>query len=125
MDKTTETKPTIEELLQSMENELGSEPHVMKLISKLDEDVVFEHSKNKQFAMGGKHIPMKYKLLINIAVSVALSEESCAEVYTRVARRKGVSVEEIVEAIKLARFVKATNVLNTATKALEFLVEDK
>ena len=116
---------TIEELLDAMENELGSEPHVMKLLSKLDEKAVFEHVANKNFAMSGQNIPMKYKLLINIAVSAALSEENCAEIYTRVARRKGVSVDEIMEAILLARFVKATNVLNTSTKAMEFLLEDK
>lgn len=116
---------TIHELLEAMENELGSEPHVMKLLSRLQEKAVFEHAQNKNFAMSGTYIPPKYKLLISIAISAVLGDGNCTETYTRVARRKGVEVEEIMEALILARFVKATTVLSTASRAMEFLIEDQ
>lgn len=112
----------IKELLKAMEDELGSEPETMVLLSKLHEKSVFEHAANKNFAMGGEHIPPKYKLLMSIAVSAALGFEGCAEIYTTVANKKGVTADEIMEAIMLARFVKGTTVLNTATNALKLLV---
>lgn len=115
----------ISELLKAMENELGNEPHVMKLLSKLREDAVFEHANNKNFAMSGEHIPPKYKLLMSIALSAVLGDANCTETYTRVARRKGVSIDEIMEAILLARFIKSTTVVSTAAKSMEFLLEEK
>ena len=115
----------IQELLKAMEAELGSEPETMVLLSKLDAKTVFEHASSKQFAMGGEHIPPKYKLLMSIAISAALGAESCMEVYTKVARNKGVSLDEIKETIMLTRFVKGTTVLNTSTNALRLLFEEE
>lgn len=114
----------IKELLKAMENELGSEPETMVLLSKLDAKSVFEHAANKNFAMSGEHIPPKYKLLMSIAISAALGFESCMEIYTKVAKKNGVTVDEIRETIMLTRFVKGTTVLNTATNAMKLLLED-
>ncbi len=114
----------IKELLKAMEEELGSEPETMVLLSRLDPKSVFEHANSKNFAMSGEHIPPKYKLLMSVAISAALGFETCMEIYTKVAKKKGITNEEIKEAIMLARFVKGTTVLNTATKAMKLLVEE-
>ena len=115
----------LSDLLSAMENELGSEPHVMKLLSKLKEEAVFEHANNKNFAMKEGTIPAKYKLLISIAVSAGLGDSKCSETYARVARRKGIAVDEIMEALLITRFIKATTVMSAASKTMEFLIEDK
>lgn len=112
---------TIEQLLQEMTKEFGSEPETMRLLSQLNEEAVFEHSANKMFAMKGQ-IPPKYKLLMSIAISAAMGYEHCIETYAKVATLKGVSKEEIMEAILLARFVKATTVISASTSTMHKLV---
>lgn len=118
-------KQTIYQLLQDMTLELGESPETMELFSQLNEKAVFEHVANKGFAFSGEHIPAKYKLLMSLAISAALGVEECINTYTKVALRKGISEEEIVEAILLARFVKGTTVVSTSTAAFRMLVNHK
>jgi len=75
--------------------------------------------------MGLPGIPEKYKHLIMVAVSAALGCEMCTEVFTKIAKRKGVSEEEIAEAILVARFAMASTIFATATPALRWLVGRK
>ncbi len=114
---------TIEELLEKMSGELGQKPETMELLSKIDEKTVFEHAANKNFAMGGELIPPKYKLLISIAVGAAMGSEKCTETYTQIALNKGITKEEILEALLVTRFIKATSVYSTATPALKKMLE--
>ena len=107
-----------------MEEEFGGEPIVMKKLSLLHADAVFEHAKNKNFAMGGDKIPAKYKLLMSIAVAAASGSDNCTKTYTQLARNKGISKEEIVEAILLARFIAASEVVSTAHDAMHLLLEE-
>lgn len=117
-------KMTIEQLLGAMAADLGRQPETMDLLSKLNEKAVFEHAANKNFAMSGEHLPPRYKLLMSIAISAALGSESCVNQYTEVAIRKGITKEEIVEALLLARFVKGTTVISASTAALKMLIEN-
>lgn len=114
---------TIEQLLEAMAADLGRKPETMELLSKLNEKAVFEHAANKNFAMSGGLLPPKYKLLMSIAISAALGSERCITQYTEVAIRKGISRDEIVEALLLARFVKGTTVMSASTEAMRLLVE--
>ena len=116
-------KPKINEMLKMMAEELGETPITMKNLAKLNEKLVFEHAANKQFAMSGDMIPPKYKLLISLAISAALGVENCIETYTKVAIRQGISAEEIMESIVLARFVKGTTVISTSTSAMNLVVD--
>ena len=113
----------IGQLLEAMSADLGKKPETMELLSQLSEKAVFEHVANKNFAMLGAQIPPKYKLLMSLAVSSALGSERCITQYTQVALRKGISKEEIVETLLLARFVKGTTVMSASTEAMRLLVE--
>ena len=117
------TEINIDELLKGMAEELGETPITMEYLSKLNEKMVFEHAANKTFAMTGKHIPPKYKLLISLAISAALGAENCINTYTKVALRKGVNPEEIMETIVLSRFVKGTTVISSSTQAMQLIAE--
>ncbi|OIP83518.1 MAG: hypothetical protein AUK44_05045 [Porphyromonadaceae bacterium CG2_30_38_12] len=112
---------TIEQLLAGMTAKMGREPETMVLLSKINESAVFEHVANQQFAMSGSQIPPKYKLLINLAASAAMGAEKCIGNYTNMALRSGISKEEVVEALLLARFVKASSVMSASTDALRML----
>lgn len=118
-------KMNIDQLLQGMAQELGKSPETMELLSQFNESAVFEHAANKGFAFSSELIPPKYKLLMSIAVSAALGVEQCINTYTTVALRKGITEEEIVEAMLLARFVKGTTVFSTSTAAFKIMAEHK
>ena len=113
---------SIEQLLEAMTAKMGRSPETMVLLSQVNENAVFEHAANQNFAMSGEHIPMKYKLLINLAAAATMGAEKCINNYTQMALKSGISKEEIVEALVLARFVKASSVFSSSTEALRMLV---
>lgn len=114
---------SIDQLLQQMASEFGSEPETMKLLSQLRPEGVFEHARNKAFAMGDGAIPQKYKLLMAIGISAAIGSSGCTSTYSRVAANKGIASDEIMESILLARFVSATAVVNAAGEAMKHLLD--
>lgn len=116
---------SIDQLLGQMKAELGAEPRIMKLLSRLKPEGVVEHAKEKAFAMGSESIPQKYKLLMAIAVSAAIGSSGCVRNYSTVASNKGVSNDEIIDSLLLARFVSAAAVVNTAGEAMEHLLASK
>lgn len=78
--------------------------------NQMDEkSLLFEHPNYQS-------VPGKYKLLMGIAVAAALGSEMCTEMWTRQAKEKGVTNQEITEAIMVARFMKQATVNDTAAK---------
>jgi len=116
---------SIQQLLEAMTAEMGRNPETMVLLSQVNESAVFEHVANQNFAMSGTNIPPKYKLLINLAASAAMGAEKCINNYTNMALKSGMSKEEIVEALILARFVKASSVMSASTDALRMIVNNE
>jgi len=66
-------------------------------------------------------LPRPTKLLIGIGVASALQSSECTLMWTKQARTAGVSEAEIVEAIVVARLMKAATVNDTAQAAMEWL----
>ncbi|PRR72566.1 carboxymuconolactone decarboxylase family protein [Neomoorella humiferrea] len=115
----------VEELLAKMAQETGSEPKPMKYLAQLRPEMVLEHARSKQFAASGQAIPEKYKALISFAVAAALGSESCTLTQAKIARRKGATAEEIIEALITARFTTSSTIFSTAVNALEMLAGEK
>lgn len=113
---------SIEQLLEAMTVKMGRSPETMVLLSKINESAVFEHVANQNFAMSGTHIPQKYKILLSLAASAAMGADKCINNYTHAALKNGISKEEIVEALLLTRFVKASSVMSASTEALRMVV---
>jgi len=116
---------TIQELLESMEKEMGRKPETMVLLAQINEGAVFQHAANKKFAMSGEQIPPKYKLLISLAVSAALGAEKCLQNFTKAALKKGATKEEIVESLLLAHFVKGTSVISGSAEVLRMISDSE
>jgi len=116
---------SIQQLLEAMTAEMGRNPETMVLLSQVNENAVFEHAANRNFAMSGEHIPPKYKILMSLAAAAAMGAEKCINNYTQAALRNGISKEEIVETLMLTRFVKASTVLSSATDALRMVVNQE
>ena len=116
-------KPTLEQVLQMMAENLGEEPRPMVLMSKVIPDMVLKQAQDRRFVFDLPHIPAKYKHLIMIAVAAAVSSHLCTETFIKIAKRSGVSKEEIGEAIVAARFALASTVFASAVEGLEALTE--
>ena len=70
-------------------------------------------------------VPAKYKLLVGIASAAIIGSDTCTQMWTKMAKEKGVSNEEIVEAIMIARYMKQATVNDTVRNSLQFLEETK
>ena len=111
-----------DEILKKMEEIIGEEPKPQKLFSKVVPEWTPRQMDERQFVMKLENIPEKYKHLIMIAVAAAVGSKMCTEVFTKIAKRRGVSDREIGEAILVARFALSSTIFATATPALEWLV---
>jgi alkylhydroperoxidase/carboxymuconolactone decarboxylase family protein YurZ len=119
-----EKKPTVEQVLQMMAENLGEEPTPMVLMSKVIPDIVFKQAQDRKFVFDLPYIPTKYKHLIMIAVAAAVSSHLCTETFIKIAKRSGVGKGEIGEAIIAARFALASTVFASATEGLEYLTRE-
>ena len=119
-----EQKPTIDQILEMMAKNLGEEPRPMVLMSRVLPEWIPKQAQERKFVFDLPHIPGKYKHLIMIAVASAVSSHLCTETFIKIAKRAGVSKEEIGEAIIAARFALASTVFASATEGLECLIDE-
>ena len=85
--------------------------------NQMDEKaLIFENQKFQS-------VPAKYKILIGIASAAIIGSDTCTQMWTKMAKEQGVSNEEIVEAIMVARYMKQATVNDTACNSLSFLKE--
>jgi len=120
-----EKKPTVDQILKMMAENLGEEPRPMVLMSRILPEWIPKQAQERKFVFDLPHIPAKYKHLIMIAVAASVSSHMCTETFIKIAKRAGVSNEEIGEAIIAARFALASTVFASATEGLEYLSEQK
>ena len=80
--------------------------------------LIFENEKYQK-------IPNKYKILIGIGVTAALGSDTCTQMWTKMAKQNGVSNEEIVEAMQVARYMKQATVNDTIANSLKLLDGEK
>ena len=118
-------KPSVEQVLKMMADNLGEEPRPMVLMSRVVPEWIPRQAQERKFIFDLPNVPAKYKHLIMIGVAAAVSSHMCTETFIKQAHRAGVSDEEIGEAILAARFALASTVFAAATEGLEYLVEEK
>ena len=112
----------IAETLRKMEEMIGEKPVPQLLMSKVVPEWIPRQMDERLFVMQLPNIPEKYKHLIMIAVAAAVGSKMCTEVFTKIAKKRGVTEREIGEAILIARFALASTIFATVTPALEWLV---
>ncbi|MDI6908067.1 MAG: carboxymuconolactone decarboxylase family protein [Thermoanaerobacterales bacterium] len=91
-------KPSVEQILRKMEQQLGAEPLPMKLLAQLSPETVYDHVAMRQHVDTRPSIPAKGKMLMFVATAAALGSEFCTRTYARLALKAGASAEEITEA---------------------------
>lgn len=115
-------KPTVEQILKMMADNLGEEPRPMVLMSRITPEWIPRQAQERKFIFDLPHVPAKYKHLIMIASALAAGCPLCTETFIKQAYRAGVSKEEIGETVLAARFALASTVFATAVEGLEHLV---
>ena len=87
--------------------------------NQMDEKaLLFEHARYQA-------VPAKYKLLIGIASAAIVGSDTCTQMWVKMAKDQGVTNEEIIEAIMVARYMKQATVNDAASNALRFLSPEK
>jgi len=81
-----------------------------------EKSLIFENEKYQK-------VPNTYKMLIGIGVAAALGSDTCTQMWTKMAREKGVTKEEITEAIMVARYMKQATVNDIVSNSLDYLTK--
>jgi len=116
-----EKSKQIEQILAKMSQEIGEVPELMLHLSELNTQMFLEHVSNKKFAYEGEHIPLKYKILMSLAISAGMGIENCINTYTKLGLRNGITADEILETLQLARYVKGTSVIAASQQAIKMV----
>lgn len=83
--------------------------------NQMDEKaLIFENEKFQK-------VPNKYKILVGIGVASALGSDTCTQMWTKMAVQNGVTNEEILEAMNVARYMKQATVNDTIANSLRIL----
>ncbi len=83
-----------------------------------EKSLIFENEKYQK-------VPNKYKMLVGIGVPAALGSDTCTQMWTKMAKQSGVTNEEIIEAVNVARYMKQATVNDTIANSLKILLENK
>ena len=79
-----------------------------------EKSLIFENGKYQK-------MPNKYKMLVGIGVAASLGSDTCTQLWTKMAMQSGVTNEEIVEAMNVARYMKQAAVNDTISNSLKIL----
>ncbi len=108
-----------EELLKEVEKAYGEVPYILNFMKQSPEllvtKILYDNSITREF----KRLDAKTIELISIGVSAALKCPHCLKMHIRVAKRLGVTKEEIFDAILIAGTLSNAAVLAEGTRAMD------
>jgi AhpD family alkylhydroperoxidase len=108
-----------EELLKEVEKAYGEVPYILNFMKQNPEllvtKILYDNSIIREF----KRLDAKTIELISIGVSAALKCPHCLKMHIRVAKRVGVTKEEIFDAILIAGTLSNAAVLAEGTRAMD------
>lgn len=91
----------------------------LNFLGQLDESMLVNHVNDKKFVKSEETVPAKYKASILLSAAVSLDSQSCILNNTKLAKKNGATVEEIMETIALAKFAKGATVNSNSVPAME------
>ena len=98
----------------------------MELLKQFASEFAENQGAQKKMLFENKNyssIPNKYKYLIGIAAGAAMNSSTCTKKWTKMALENGISNDEIVEAMMIARLLKQGGVNDTISETLSYLDE--
>ncbi|RKY58777.1 MAG: hypothetical protein DRP94_05420 [Candidatus Latescibacterota bacterium] len=118
-----DVKAKAEQMLRKMKQKRSDVPKFLEFMAEELPEIFVRHQQDKQFAMHFGELPEKCKVLICLAISAALNQQDMVRSYMIAGKDHGATDEEMLQAILLARFVKASTVLKDGTEAMMKLRE--
>lgn len=115
----------VSELLEDIKEHYGEVPYILDFMKDMPElfvpKVMYDNSIMREF----KRMDPETVELISIGVSSALRCEHCLKMHIRVAKRLGMSKEDIFDAIMIGGTLSNASVLAEGTRALDSELEGK
>jgi AhpD family alkylhydroperoxidase len=114
-----EPDAAVQELLKNIEDDYGEVPFILKAMSDKPNVLLPKIIYDDAVLRNPEHLDEKTVELITIGVATALKCDHCLRMHLRVARRKGISQDEIFEAILLSSALSNTAALAQAMRVYE------
>ncbi len=93
----------------------------LKVIKELDEDTFKSIKDLEEFAFSEGEIPVKYKILMAMAIDAVLGADEGVRSLAKAAIYAGASKKEIAEAVRVAYYIGGAGSIYTAAKGLKDL----
>lgn len=113
------------EILEILKKENGVVPKPLEYLASLDMNVLVGHLAAKKNAYAGNHLDDKTKLLIALAVGIALDSQGCIMNNIKAAKKNGATTAEIMEAYSVAKFSKSSSSIFGFASAMEWLIANE
>jgi alkylhydroperoxidase/carboxymuconolactone decarboxylase family protein YurZ len=95
--------------------------HPLKILEKLDPDLLNHVKNTNAFALAEGALPRKMKFLIAMALDAAHGTVEGTKALAEQAMKAGATKEEIVEVIRVAQYISGVGSVYTAARALKEL----
>ncbi len=119
-----EPEEAVEDILEEVEKRYGEVPYIINFMKDMPElfisRMIYENNVMREF----KRMDPKTVELICIAVASALRCEHCMKTHVRVAKRLGVSKEEIFDSVLIASTISTAAVLAEGTRSVDSVFKE-
>lgn len=95
--------------------------HPLKILERLDPKLASLVEDERQLAFADGALPRKFKLLIALAVQAAQLADEGIKSFAQVVIQAGATKEEIVEALRVAHYIRGASSALTYASALKDL----
>jgi AhpD family alkylhydroperoxidase len=114
-----EPDEAVKELLKNIEEDYGEVPFILQSMSDKPNVLLPKIIYDDAVLRSPDHLDEKTVELITIGVATALKCDHCLNMHLRVADRKGISDEEVFEAILIGSALSSTAVMAQAMRVYE------
>lgn len=114
-----EPDEAVKELLKNVEEDYGEVPFILSAMSDKPNVLLPKIIYDDAVLRNPDHLDEKTVELITIGVATALKCDHCLNMHLRVAQRKGISDEEVFEAILIGSSLSSTAVMAQAMRVYE------
>lgn len=114
-----EPEEAVKELLKNVEEDYGEVPFILQAMRDKPNVILPKIIYDDAVLRNPDHLDEKTVELITIGVATALKCDHCLSMHMRVAERKGISDEEVFEAILIGSALSSTAILAQAMRVYE------
>ncbi|HOO54219.1 MAG TPA: carboxymuconolactone decarboxylase family protein [Methanothrix sp.] len=112
------TEQTAEDMLASIEKTYGEVPYIFRFMKDKPELLVTKILHNNAIIRSSQALDLETQELISIAVAAAIRCSHCLKLHLRIAKRMGITDDEIGAALLIAGNIANATVLAMATREL-------